>query len=68
MSGSNTLILILCGIAIVVLLCIKSYLEHRNDYINNVSIIPILQPHILHDNRNFQEEKVPDNNLYSINI
>ena len=68
MSGSNTLILILCGILVVVLLCIKSYLQHRNEYINNVSIIPIVETHILHDNTNFQEEKVPDNNLYSINI
>jgi hypothetical protein len=68
MINSNTLILIICGICIVFLLCLKLYAQYKQEYRNNVSIIPIVAQPILHNNTNFQEEKVSDDNLYSINI
>jgi hypothetical protein len=67
MSFSNTLILILCGIAVVFLVCLKSYLQYRNEYVNNASVLPITTPNRFIDN-NFEEEKVPDNNLYNVNV
>ena len=67
MSFSNTLILILCGIAVVFLVCLKSYLQYQNEYVNNASVLPITTPNRFIDN-NFEEEKVPDNNLYNVNV
>ena len=67
MNFSNTLILILCGIAVVFLVCLKSYAQYSNEYINNASVLPITTPNRFIDN-NFEEEKVPDNNLYNVNI
>jgi hypothetical protein len=52
----------------VFLLCLKSYAHYKQEYRNNVSIIPIVAPPILHNNTDFQEEKVSDDNLYNINI
>ena len=67
MSFPDIFILILCVIDIVVLICLKSYAQFREEYRTNVSIIPIVSPNTMINN-NIEEEKVPDNNLYNVNI
>ena len=67
MRFPDTFILILCVIVIVVLICLKSYAQFREEYRTNVSIIPILAPNTMINN-NIEEEKVPDSNLYNVNI
>ena len=63
MSVSNTLALILCGIVIVVLICLKSYVQYRN----NAVVLPITTSNRVVDN-NFQEEKISDNDFYRVNV
>jgi hypothetical protein len=67
MSVSNTLALILCGIVIVVLICLKSYVQYRNEDRNHVAILPITTPNRVVDNT-FEEAKIPDNDFYRVNI
>jgi hypothetical protein len=63
MSVLNTLVLILCAIVIVVLICLKSYVQYRN----NAVVLPITTSNRVVDN-NFQEEKISDNDFYRVNV
>jgi hypothetical protein len=79
MSVSNTLTLILCGIVIMIIVCIKSYIETRHVFMENASILPIQRVRVIPRQipisipntaivNTFEESKVPDNNLYNVNV